>query len=118
MSFFAVCLFLKTAYGGYVNSEAGFQSGPGDTADADEMPPWLLVTKSSPPSSGGSENKRAEFFIISLLPSSIPEPNTKVFGPPCSLMVPVGWCDLIQTKLQIQKLNTDRSKTMTRAKRT
>ena len=31
------------------------ESGPGDSVDADYMAPCLLVTKSSPPSGGGSE---------------------------------------------------------------
>jgi len=37
-----------------MNPEPGFQSGPGDSVDADYMEPFLLVTKSIPPS-GGSE---------------------------------------------------------------
>jgi len=42
----------ETAYEGYMNPEPGFQSGPGDSAEADSMAPCLLVTKSSPPSGG------------------------------------------------------------------
>ena len=42
------------------NPEPGFQSGPGDSANADLMAPFLLVTKSSPPSGGGSEKKTLE----------------------------------------------------------
>ena len=32
-----------------MNPESGFQSGPGDSADADYMVTCLLVTKSNPP---------------------------------------------------------------------
>ena len=32
-----------------MNPEPGFQSGPGDSVDADYMVTCLLVTKSSPP---------------------------------------------------------------------
>ena len=39
----------ETAYESYMNP---FQSGPGDSVDADLMAPCLLVTKSSPPSGG------------------------------------------------------------------
>jgi len=45
----------ETAYESYMNPEPGFQSGPGDSVDADKISPCLLVTKSSPPSGGGSE---------------------------------------------------------------
>ena len=38
-----------------MNPETGFQSGPGDSVDADWMASCLLVTKPSPPSGGGSE---------------------------------------------------------------
>ena len=40
------------AYESYMNPEPGFQSGPGDSAIVDWMAPFLLVTKSSPPSGG------------------------------------------------------------------
>jgi len=36
----------------YMNPEPGFQSGPGDSTNADKMAPFLLVTKSSPPLGG------------------------------------------------------------------
>ena len=42
----------------YMNPEPGFQSGPGDPVDANEMASRLLVAKSSPPSVG------AQFFFI------------------------------------------------------
>ena len=42
----------EAAYESYTNPEPGFQSGPGDSVDADKMAPCLLVIKSSPPSGG------------------------------------------------------------------
>jgi len=47
-----VIILLKT-----MNPEPGFQSGPGDSVDADKMASCLIVTKSSPPLGGGSENQ-------------------------------------------------------------
>ena len=38
-----------------MNSEPGSQSGPGNYCDADEMAPFLLVTKSSPGGGGGAQ---------------------------------------------------------------
>ena len=44
----------EAAYESVMNPEPGFQSGPGDSVDADKMASCLLDTKSSPPR-GGSE---------------------------------------------------------------
>ena len=43
----------KTAINsGFKKNESGFQSGPGDSSNADKMAPFLSVTKSSSPSGG------------------------------------------------------------------
>ena len=54
-----------------MNPDPGFQSGPGDSAEADSMAPCLLVTKSSPPSGGGSE-KLKSMALCTLVTKSDP----------------------------------------------
>ena len=44
--------------------EPGFQSGPGDSVDADYMAPCLLVTKSSPPSGGAQKKNEVTKDIV------------------------------------------------------
>jgi len=46
-----------------------FQSGPGDSADADWIAPCLLVTKSSPPSEGAQRK-------VCMLEARSPPENT------------------------------------------
>ena len=45
--------------------EPGFQSGPGDSVDANQMAPCLLVTKSSPPNLLAQEQHMYFFWCLS-----------------------------------------------------
>jgi len=52
----------ETSYESNKNPEPGLQSDPGDSTDAEQMAPCLLVTKSSP-RSGGAQLKNTPVLI-------------------------------------------------------